>query len=305
MFGRTNRVQTRSRTKQQKNDEENITEDESSDNNDDQFNIDRNMKTATSSDLKYILFATECQFERKSMDSCHFDLTCFLQELEEEFARSSQMKPIVSHKIKNNYFEDSMSENDEYNPRKHSKYEQVESNIGRCEDIFFTENRYTNIYIQNSFISSSKKLYETIRDSNTVKNYLNESCLNVKEYPLAKNYLMNKVIGKFNHMPYELVDWRKKTPVLLECINDLEHDFDFKYFEGDKSFLYENSFFWVWYHSCALIEDKANFNRKIDNDQFQTLAFKRNLQKDYLNDDLKKRIDKKKRQKKKNQNFQE
>ena len=104
---------------------------------------------------------------------------------------------------------------------------------------------------------------------------LDSSFVNIRLFPLARTYLIGKVVGKFCHLPYELVDYRLKTPVYNECVTILEFILHKEGITGvDKSVWLKMHEFWMWYHAKSLIADRSSFHYKINESVMEELKNK-------------------------------
>tara|TARA_B100000575_G_C23042884_1_gene600274 strand:+ start:118 stop:777 length:660 start_codon:yes stop_codon:yes gene_type:complete len=167
------------------------------------------------------------------------------------------------------FCEDKKKANDNFmNLSKHSRYEAIESNLNSNRDEY--ENRYSNVYlIMNG--QSEDNIYKLVHKSEAVEE-LDKNFVNLVEYPYARTYLLGKVVGKLGHLPYELTNYRLRTPVFNECITILSQVLKQTLGDAyrDTSWLKKINF-WMWYHIKAQIADKSSFNAKINESVMEDL----------------------------------
>ena len=233
------------------------------------------------------LFATECQFDRKSQDIYNIDLEYFFEEMTQN---TEYLKYFLSHKNKNYDATFTDDNNKNYSMFKYSRFEPLNNYL----QLLYKENSktlinqgnvvYSNIYLNltdkyyeeyskkypNYSLSKSKEISHVKKiffDLKCVKKNLEDCFLNLEKYPLARTYLFGKVIGKIYHKIYELTNYRRRTPALEECLTILKVSRKYEK-ENDNNFLriMSSKEFWYWYSKEAMYHDQSK-SSKITSDR--------------------------------------
>ena len=217
------------------------------------------------------LFATECQFDRKSQDMYNIDLENFFSMMTDE---DPELSYFISHRNKNYDASCTDANNSNLAMFKYSRYEGINQFLTALDkqngmtNIRNADDRYANIYIR--FNEDSYEDYpEHIRDtllkivfyqSNYIQTNLERCFVNVEKYPLARMYMHGKVIGKIYHKIYELTNYRKRTFAFEECLTILRTMGKYRQ-EGDANFdqFMKSKDFWYWYSKEAMYHDEHRF----------------------------------------------
>tara|TARA_B100000963_G_C22616657_1_gene667684 strand:+ start:600 stop:1661 length:1062 start_codon:yes stop_codon:yes gene_type:complete len=241
------------------------------------FQLDESKLDKDKEKTTFLLFATECEFQRKSQDSGNEDLEIFFDHIQ------SESKDEIKHYVNFNkrYNTTDFNQTDNFfgsNPeanlaptkfflnssKQNDGSSLNESLLNHPENISKSEKyniRYTNIYLYKDKKMDIDKFIDLLQEYKTVKDF-NRKYINIRECPEAANHLKNKVYGKYNHKLYEISNYRMKNPSYNLSIHYVLENAGEIYTLKNEKKIYEIHSFWMLYLSVAEKNDKGSYMTK-------------------------------------------